>query len=95
MITGDIALVNGRAVTAESQFDATIVLTGGRISHIVPPGGDSLEVGHIVDATGKLIMPGGVDPHCHIKCAFRQSPHERRSRERLDCRALRWHHHRG
>jgi dihydropyrimidinase len=54
----------GTLVTAEDMFCANILIEGGKIVQIRP----NLEVAgaEIVDATGKLILPGGVDPHVHL-----------------------------
>ncbi|HRQ22623.1 MAG TPA: dihydropyrimidinase [Anaerolineales bacterium] len=55
---------NGTLITALDTFAADILIEGERISRIGP----NLEVDpdHVVDASGKLVMPGGVDPHVHL-----------------------------
>jgi dihydropyrimidinase len=55
---------NGTLVTASDTFTADILIEGERISRIGP----HLEVDsdHVVDASGRLVMPGGVDPHVHL-----------------------------
>ena len=55
---------NGTLVTASDTFNADILIEDEKISRI----GLNLEADpdHQVDATGKLIMPGGVDPHVHL-----------------------------
>jgi len=54
----------GTLVTAEESFSADILVEGEKISQI----GQNLQVAEaeIVDATGKMILPGGVDPHVHL-----------------------------
>jgi dihydropyrimidinase len=54
----------GMLVTAEKTLIADILMDGGKILQIGPnlPAADSA----IVDAAGKLILPGGVDPHVHL-----------------------------
>lgn len=54
----------GRLVTAEETFFADILVEGEKISQI----GQNLKVAEaeVVDATGKMILPGGVDPHVHL-----------------------------
>src|SRR5512140_1538461 len=55
---------NGTLLTASDTFQADILLEGERISSI---GRDLDDRGaEVVDAAGKLIMPGGVDPHTHF-----------------------------
>ena len=55
---------NGTLITASDTFIADILIEDERITRI----GLNLEVDsdHRVDATGKLVMPGGVDPHVHL-----------------------------
>jgi dihydropyrimidinase len=56
---------NGTITTASETYPADILVEGETIREIGAnlPAGD-LEV---VDATGKLILPGGVDPHVHLE----------------------------
>ncbi len=55
---------NGTLLTASETFDADILIEGEQISRI----GKGLEAAgaEVVDAAGKLVMPGGVDPHTHF-----------------------------
>jgi dihydropyrimidinase len=55
---------NGTLITATETFDGDILIEGGKISQI----GKNLQHPNadIIDATGKLIMPGGIDPHVHL-----------------------------
>ena len=54
----------GTLVTAEKTFPAEILVEGEKITQI----GVNLQVveAEVVDATGKLVLPGGVDPHVHL-----------------------------
>src|ERR1051325_10829275 len=55
---------NGTLITAAETFDADILIEGERISLI---GKDLHHPGaNIIDAAGKFIMPGGIDPHVHL-----------------------------
>ena len=58
----DLVVRGGTVVTADDQYVADIGITGGRIAAI----GTHLD-GPTLDATGLLVMPGGVDSHCHIE----------------------------
>jgi dihydropyrimidinase len=55
---------SGTLVTAESTFKADILVDNEQIKAIAmeleQPGAE------IIDASGKLVMPGGVDPHTHF-----------------------------
>ena len=55
---------NGTLVTASETYHADILIDGEKISSI----GENLNVnsGQVINADGKLIMPGGVDPHTHF-----------------------------
>lgn len=55
---------NGTFITASETFDADILIEGETISLI----GKNLQHPNteVIDATGKLVMPGGIDPHVHL-----------------------------
>src|SRR5512135_364025 len=55
---------NGTLVTASETFQADILIedeTIARIGRDLPA-----ESAQVIDAAGKLVMPGGVDPHTHF-----------------------------
>src|SRR3712207_4036832 len=53
----------GRIVTASQDYSADILIDGERISAI----GSFPDVeGEVIDASGRLVFPGGVDPHTHL-----------------------------
>jgi dihydropyrimidinase len=55
---------NGTLITATDTFEADILIEEEKISLI----GKDLQHPNadIIDASGKLIMPGGIDPHVHL-----------------------------
>src|SRR5688500_11192845 len=55
---------NGTLITASSTFQADVLIQDEKIARIEP----TLEMAsvEVIDATGKLILPGGVDPHVHL-----------------------------
>ncbi len=59
-----ILIKSGKLVTAERSFFADVLIDGGKILAI----GTGLETSdmEVVDASGKLVMPGGIDPHTHF-----------------------------
>jgi dihydropyrimidinase len=60
---------NGRIVTAVDDYVADILVEDGRVAAI----GRSLEIGGHVeahDASGLLVLPGGVDCHTHLENTF-------------------------
>ena len=59
-----ILIKGGTIITAAETFPADILIEGERILAI----GDDLPAGsaEVIDATGKLVLPGGVDVHTHF-----------------------------
>lgn len=60
----DLVIRNGRVATASDDFIADVAIKDGRIDaigHTLPAGNEEF------DATGKLVLPGGIDSHCHIE----------------------------
>ena len=58
----DLVIRNGTVATASDTFKADIGITGGRITAIA----ESLSADREIDASGKLVLPGGIEAHCHI-----------------------------
>ncbi len=63
-----ILIKNGRIITATDDYMADIFIEGETISQI----GKNLKVNadQEIDAAGKLVMPGGIDPHVHLDMPF-------------------------
>ena len=59
----DLVIRGGTVVTAEKTFRADVGIQGEKVLEIGP----SLSGSQVVDAQGKLVMPGGVDSHCHVE----------------------------
>jgi dihydropyrimidinase len=58
----DLVIKGGTLVTASETFRADIGIRDGRIvAH-----GENLTANDEIDASGKLVMPGGIEAHCHI-----------------------------
>ncbi|NUP25966.1 MAG: dihydropyrimidinase [Nocardia sp.] len=56
----------GTVVESNWAAPADLVIDDGKIVAVLAPGTAVDESAEIIDATGKLVMPGGVDPHCHV-----------------------------
>jgi dihydropyrimidinase len=63
-----ILIKNGKVVTASASFVADVYVEGERIVAI----GEQLpyRADRTIDATGKLVLPGGIDPHVHLDMPF-------------------------
>ncbi len=63
-----ILIKNGHVVTAAEDFIADVFIEGETISAI----GKDLQVkaDKVIDATGKYVFPGGIDPHVHLDMPF-------------------------
>jgi dihydropyrimidinase len=63
-----VLIKGGRVVTAADDYIGDIYIDNGTVTTI----GESLDVSadKVIDATGKLVFPGAVDPHTHLEMAF-------------------------
>ncbi len=63
-----ILIKNGRILTASEDYIADIYIEGETIHSI----GTDLDVqaDQIIDASGKVVFPGGIDPHVHLDMPF-------------------------
>jgi dihydropyrimidinase len=64
-----LLIKNGEIVTADSRFKADIYVADETITRVgqgleAPPGAE------VVDASGKLVFPGFIDPHVHVYLPF-------------------------
>ncbi|MBP7213695.1 MAG: amidohydrolase family protein, partial [Anaerolineaceae bacterium] len=55
---------NGTLVTAENSFRSDILIEDEKIIQIGTEIVD--DQAEVIDATGKLVLPGGIDPHVHL-----------------------------
>ena len=59
----DLVIRNGTVATASDVFGSDVGITGGVVVALcrgIGPGARE------IDATGKLVLPGGIDSHTHI-----------------------------
>src|ERR1700680_3747193 len=65
----DTIIRNGTVVTASDTYTADIGINGDKISAIAA----QLPIenaGRVIDATGLLVIPGGIDVHTHLDMPF-------------------------
>jgi dihydropyrimidinase len=58
----------GRVVTAVDDYNADILIEDGTVSMIAKS--IDAEADRVVDAKGRLVLPGGIDPHTHMELPF-------------------------
>ncbi|MEZ5470040.1 MAG: dihydropyrimidinase [Lysobacterales bacterium] len=59
----------GTVVDADTQWRADVLIAEGKIAAV----GEGLEApagATVIDAGGRLVMPGGIDPHTHMQLPF-------------------------
>ena len=61
-------LKNGRIVTAVDDYKADVLIDGETVSVIGAK--LDMEADRVIDAAGKLVIPGGIDPHTHMELPF-------------------------
>lgn len=64
MDTFDTVVRGGTVVTAAASTQCDVGIRGGRITALAM---DLPAADHEIDARGKLVLPGGVEGHCHIE----------------------------
>jgi dihydropyrimidinase len=58
----DLVIRGGTVATATDSFCADVGVRDGRIAAL----GEGLTAADVIDATDKLVLPGGIEAHCHI-----------------------------
>src|SRR5580658_9246988 len=61
---------NGTCVTASDTFAADVWIENGKITALTQPGTKLGNADTIIDATGKYVIPGGIDAHTHMEMPF-------------------------
>ena len=70
-----ILIRNGTVVSAAGATPHDVLVDGETITAVLPPGSDALgdlaaSADKVIDATGKYVLPGGVDVHTHMELPF-------------------------
>ena len=63
-----VLLKNGLVVTSTGSYNADVYIEGDAIKAV--GSGLGLKADETIDATGKYILPGAIDPHTHIDMPF-------------------------
>jgi dihydropyrimidinase len=62
----DRVVRGGLVVTPERTAELDVVVEGETIAAVAEPGTVDVAGARVLDATGKIVLPGGVEPHAHI-----------------------------
>src|SRR5262245_34835636 len=61
----DLVIRNARVVDHDGEFEGGVAVNGGSI--VVTGANEALpEAKRTIDAEGRVLMPGVIDPHCHL-----------------------------
>jgi dihydropyrimidinase len=61
----DLLVRNGLTVTPGGAGNLDIGVSNGRIAVLLEQGAEAPEAAEVIDADGKVVVPGGIDPHVH------------------------------
>lgn len=64
-VRADLAVRGGRVVSDGAVTEATLVVTGERVTGWLEPDAP-IDAGRVVEARGAWVLPGAVDPHVHF-----------------------------
>ncbi|GIF71938.1 dihydropyrimidinase [Asanoa siamensis] len=65
-----LLITGGEVVGPTGRFAADVLVDGETISALLAPGTWTGQPEQTIDATGKLVIPGGIDVHTHMKLPF-------------------------
>ncbi|MFJ2920977.1 dihydropyrimidinase [Streptomyces sp. NPDC087307] len=63
-------ITGGLVITASDESHVDVLVDGGRVVGLATPDGHAWTADHVIDATGKYVIPGGVDGHTHMEMPF-------------------------
>jgi dihydropyrimidinase len=70
-----ILISGGTVVTSTGTVDADVLVDGERIAGLIERGGDlagavAASADRVIDASGRYVLPGGIDAHTHMEMPF-------------------------
>ena len=70
----DLVIRGGQVVTPWGVGEWDVAVQGEKIVAVAEPGTLPAEAGRILDASGKIVVPGGIEPHAHIAAPIAGMP---------------------
>ena len=62
----DYLVKNGLVVNSWGSSVSDVAISGSQVAAVGTPGAfDAIGAAEIIDATDQIVVPGGIDPHCH------------------------------
>jgi len=62
----DLIIRGGQVVTSEGVAQRDLGIQGEQIAAVALPGTLDVEARRTIDSSGKVVLPGGIEPHTHI-----------------------------
>jgi dihydropyrimidinase len=63
----ELVVRNGLVVSESGAETLDVLVEDGRVAALTAPGAVPVDAGRVVDATGRIVLPGGVEPHAHME----------------------------
>ncbi|MFJ3184691.1 dihydropyrimidinase [Streptomyces halstedii] len=63
-------ITGGLVVTASDELHVDVLVDGGRVVALATHDSHGWTADHVIDATGRYVIPGGVDAHTHMEMPF-------------------------
>jgi dihydropyrimidinase len=70
----DYVIRGGQVVTPWGVGSWDVAIQGEKIVAVAEPNTLTGDVGRVIDATGKIVIPGGIEPHAHIAAPIMGHP---------------------
>src|SRR5437870_6182052 len=62
----DLVIRRGLVVTAQEAAPGDVGILDGKIVAVASPGSLPGDAARVIDAEGRIVLPGGIEPHAHI-----------------------------